>query len=62
MKSREGYRYYLCVMDKSSRFTWFLPLVLKSDFVEKFKIFLRIVENLLFTSVNAYKVTEIENL
>lgn len=43
--SSQGFRYYVIFVDNFSRFTWFYPLKLKSDFVSVFQSFQKLVEN-----------------
>lgn len=31
--SKIGYRYYACLIDDKSKFTWFIPLKFKSEFL-----------------------------
>lgn len=41
--SREGYRYYAAIVDHT-RYTWFIPLVLKSQLLEQFVWFFNMVK------------------
>jgi hypothetical protein len=43
--SSQGFRYYVIFIDNYSRFTWFYPLRLKSDFFSVFLTFQKMVEN-----------------
>ena len=43
--SSQGFKYYVIFVDNKSRFTWFYPLKLKSDFFQVFVRFQRLVEN-----------------
>ena len=44
--SSQGFRYYVIFVDNYSRFTWFYPLKLKSEFYSVFVRFQKMVENL----------------
>lgn len=43
--STQGFKYYVIFIDNHSRFTWFFPLKLKSDFLSVFVRFQTMVEN-----------------
>ena len=45
INSVQGFRYYVVFIDQYSRFTWFYPLKLKSDFFSTFFTFQKLVEN-----------------
>lgn len=43
--TNENYRYYVIFIDDHSRFTWFYPLRLKSDFPNVLKAYMHLVQN-----------------
>ena len=49
--SSQGFRYYVIFIDNFSRFTWFYPLKLKSDFFSIFILFQQLVENLFMSKI-----------
>lgn len=44
--SNKGFKFFLIMVDDKSSFTWFVPLIRKSDVVKEFIDFSRIVENI----------------
>ena len=42
--SMNGYKYYILFVDDYTQYSWIFPLVLKSDALETFKTFKRLVE------------------
>lgn len=43
--STQGFKYYVILIDNYTRFTWFYPLKLKSEFYSVFIRFQQLVEN-----------------
>ncbi|KAH9792303.1 retrovirus-related pol polyprotein from transposon RE2 [Citrus sinensis] len=49
--SRDGYNYYISLVDDFSRYTWIYPLKLKSEALDVFKLFKLQVENQFDTTI-----------
>ena len=55
ISSVQGFRYYVVFIDHYSRFTWFYPLKLKSDFFSTFVMFQKLVENQLEHKIKIFQ-------
>ncbi|CAN7140793.1 unnamed protein product, partial [Brassica rapa subsp. narinosa] len=53
--SAQGFKYYVIFTDNFSRFTWFFPLKLKSDFLAVFLKFQQLVENQLQNTIKQFQ-------
>ena len=49
--SRDGYNYYISLVDDFSRYTWIYPLKLKLEALDVFKLFKLQVENQFDTTI-----------
>ena len=55
ISSVQGFRYYVVFIDHYSRFTWFYPLKLKSDFFSSFVMFQKLIENQLEHKIKIFQ-------
>ena len=55
VKSNQGFSYYVVFIDNYSRFCWFYPLKLKSDFAHTFSVFQALVENQYQTKIGTFQ-------
>ena len=55
ISSVQGFRYYVVFIDHYSRFTWFYPLKLKSDFFSTFVMFQKLIENQLEYKIKIFQ-------
>lgn len=55
VSSSQGFFYYAILIDDCTRFTWFYPLKNKSDFLEQFHKFQKLVENQFSTKIKIFQ-------
>lgn len=53
--STQGFRYYVIFIDNYSRYTWFYPLRLKSDFLHVFRAFQAMVETQFDSKIQSFQ-------
>lgn len=53
--SVDGYKYYVSFVDDMSRYTWFFPLIRKSDVFPIFVKYKTLVENLLSSKIKTFR-------
>lgn len=53
--SNQGFRFNVIFIDNYSRFSWLYPLKAKSDFLNAFLLYQKLVENQFSTKVNAFQ-------